>query len=149
MKSRNLKYHTNEHQRYRLVLFHARRNPGCFLPRLVHISRGFVIMTLTCSHEPVDQFLEPIARTELTCSHEPVDQFLEPIARTENPSISSWSRSHERKTRRSVPGADHTNGQVCRSVPEPDRTDGHELCDSNSVSSCHCEVIALMSREKG
>ena len=78
MKSRNLKYHTNEHQRYRLVLFHARRNPGCFLPRLVHISRGFVIMTLTCSHEPVDQFLEPIARTGKS-----LDQFPTPIARTD------------------------------------------------------------------
>ena len=127
MKSRNLKYHTNEHQRYRLVLFHARRNPGCFLPRLVHISRGFVIMTLTCSHEPVDQFLEPIAQTE-------------------NPSISSWSRSHERKTRRSVPEADRTNGQVPRSVLDPDRTDGHELCDSNSVSSCHIECVTLMTK---
>jgi hypothetical protein len=51
--------------------------------------------------------------------------------------ISSWSRSHERKTRRSVPEADRTNGQVPRSVLDPDRTDGHELCDSNSVSSCH------------
>ena len=36
-----------------------------------------------------------------------------------------------------------------RSVPDPDRTDGHELCDSNSVSSCHVECIALMTKERG
>ena len=34
-----------------------------------------------------------------------------------------------------------------RSVPEPDRTDGHELCDSNPVDSCHVETVCLLTHK--
>lgn len=73
----------------------------------------------------------------MICSHKrlsakngqkPVDMFLKGIGRTEKTWICSWSRSDEQ-----------TEGSWYVSA------NGHVLCDSKIVSSCHVETVCLLT----